>query len=213
MRSNVVRTCALALVLAAATGGRGAAVTPPGPAAVVTAAPQTVRVDVGEWFYAPATVDLRRGGTVIFDFVGDDTHTATDSSGLDLYDSGNVEPGGSSDGFTFVAAGIYPFVCAPHPFMGGRVSVPMRVTPSSGGVRRTFTIVWAAEDATHPRVYDVQIRRPGTTWRPWRTGVTGRIDTFTPRAGKGVYRFRARMRDPGLGEASRWSRPSRIRVR
>jgi plastocyanin len=213
MRSNVVRTCGLALVLAAATGGRGAAVTPPGPAAVATAAPQTVRVDVGEWFYAPATVDLRRGGTAIFDFVGGVTHTATDSSGLDLYDSGNVEPGGSSFGFTFVSAGIYPFVCAPHPFMGGRVSVPMRVTPSSGGVRRTFTVVWAAEDATHPRVYDVQIRRPGTTWRPWRTGVTDRMGTFTPRAGKGVYRFRARMRDPGLGEASRWSTASRIRVR
>jgi plastocyanin len=212
MRTNVVRASALAMVLAAVAGGRGAAVTPPGPQAAPTAAPQTVRVDVGEWYFAPATVDVGRGGTVSFDFVGEDTHTATDSSGLALYDSGNVEPGGPSFDFTFVAAGTYPFVCAPHPFMGGRVRVPMRVSPASGSVRRSFTVVWAAEAATDGRVYDVRIRRPGAGWASWRAGVTDRMATFTPRSGKGTYRFRARMRDPGLAEASRWSRPSRIRV-
>ena len=91
-----------------------------------------VHVDVGEYFFAPSTAEVARGGTVVFDFVGGVTHTATDASGLDLYDSGNVAGGGPSFSYTFVAAGEYRFVCSPHPFMGGRVRVPVRVAPARG---------------------------------------------------------------------------------
>jgi len=163
--------------------------------------------------FDPATVPVRRGGTVIFDFVGLVHHTATDGSGLELYDSGSVEPGGSSTWFTFHAAGVYSFVCTPHVSMGGRVSVPMRVAPGSGGPRRSFTVTWASMDAVGDLVYDVQIRRPGRTWTSWRTGVTFGTDGFSPSAGKGRYRFRARMRDTGLDRAARWSAAVSIRVR
>lgn len=171
-----------------------------------------VRLDVGDFYFAPASPTVTRGGTVIFDFVGAVTHTATDDSGLELFDSGNVPPGGPSTSFTYEAAGVYAFVCTPHPFMGGRVSVPMRAAPASGGRRRTFRLTWASAEATGDRVYDVQIRRPGTTWSIWRRGVTTRGDGFDPATG-GRFRFRARVRDVGLGAASRWSEAASIVVR
>jgi plastocyanin len=172
-----------------------------------------VHVDVGEYFFAPGTAEVARGGTVVFDFVGAVTHTATDASGLDLYDSGNVPGGGPSFSYTFVAAGEYRFVCSPHPFMGGRVRVPVRAAPARGGRRDSFTVVWAAAAAVGNHVHDVQIRRPGERWSMWRRGRVHRSAPFVPDAGRGRYRFRARVRDVGLGESSRWSPATTIRVR
>jgi hypothetical protein len=165
-----------------------------------------------DYRFDPATVAVGRGGTVVFDFVGPAHHTATDSSGLQLYDSGSAGAGGPSTWFTFEAAGIYSFVCTPHTGMGGRVEVPMRAAPRSGGLHRTFTITWASADATGDLVYDVRVRRPGKPWKLWRSGVTMRSDSFLPGAGTGRYRFRARMRDAVTGEASRWSAAVAIRV-
>jgi plastocyanin len=203
----------LAVSMAMFVPGEGAARPIRDEVSTLHSAPRSLHVDVGEFFFAPASIELRRGGTVVFDFVGQATHTATDSSGLELYDTGNVAPGGPSFEFTFPAAGIYPFVCSPHTGMGGRVSVPVGVTPRSGPRRSSFTVVWAASSASAGRVYDVQIRRPGATWDSWRRGVSARTGTFVAHGGDGIYRFRARMRDPGLGESSRWSPASRIRVR
>jgi plastocyanin len=171
-----------------------------------------VHVNVGDWYFDPSTPVIQRGDTIVFDFVGPTTHTATDGSGLELYDSGNVGAGGPSTWFTFNAAGVYAFVCSPHDFMGGRVSVPMRAVPATGRRHATFTLVWASAVATGDNVYDVQIRRPGSTWSTWRSGVVIRRDTFEP-SKAGRYRFRARMRDVGLGESSRWSPASSISVR
>jgi plastocyanin len=189
--------------VARATGGRADS----GPAAA------DLHVDVGEYFFAPSTAEVARGGTVVFDFVGGVTHTATDASGLDLYDSGNVAGGGPSFSYTFVAAGEYRFVCSPHPFMGGRVRVPVRVAPARGDRRGSFTVVWAAAAAAGTHVHDVQIRRPGERWSMWRRGRVHRSAAFVPDAGPGRYRFRARLRDVGLGESSRWSPAASIRIR
>lgn len=177
-----------------------------------TGPPDGVHVEVVDYRFDPATVAVGRGGTVVFDFVGPAHHTATDSSGLDLYDSGSVGAGGPSTRFTFEAAGVYPFVCTPHTGMGGRVEVPMRAAPRAGGLHRTFTITWASADATGDRVYDVRVRRPGKPWKVWRSGVTMRSDFFLPGAAEGRYRFRARMRDAVTDEASRWSAAVSIRV-
>jgi hypothetical protein len=174
--------------------------------------PDGVHVEVVDYRFDPATVGVGRGGTVVFDFVGPAHHTATDSSGLDLYDSGSVGAGGPSTWFTFEAAGVYAFVCTPHTGMGGRVEVPMRAAPRTGGLHHTFAITWASTDATGDHVYDVRLRRPGKPWKVWRSGVTMRSDSFVPGAGAGRYRFRARMRDVVSGEASRWSAAVSIRV-
>ncbi len=177
-----------------------------------TSPPDGVHVEVVDYRFDPATVAVRRGGTVVFDFVGPAHHTATDSSGLQLYDSGSIGAGGPSTWFTFESAGIYSFVCTPHTGMGGRVEVPMQAAPRAGGLHRTFTITWASADATGDHVYDVRVRRPGKPWKLWRSGVTMRSGSFLPGAGEGRYRFRARMRDAVTGEASRWSAVASIRV-
>jgi Tol biopolymer transport system component len=199
---------------AATTTTPAATTTTPSPSGTggPTPPPDGVHVEVVDYRFDPATVSVGRGGTVVFAFVGPGHHTATDSSGLDLYDSGSVVAGGPSTWFTFEAAGVYAFVCTPHTGMGGRVEVPVRAAPRADGLHRTFTITWASADATGDHVYDVRLRRPGKPWKVWRSGVTMRSDSFVPAAGAGRYRFRARMRDVVSGGASRWSAAVSIRV-
>jgi hypothetical protein len=162
-------------------------------------------------FFDPTAVPIARGGTVVFDYVGAQHHTATDSSGLDLYDSGSVSGGGASTWFTFDAAGVYRFTCTLHPSMGGRVEVPVRAAPATGGLNKRFTITWAAAPPAVGLVYDVQIKRPGGDWKAWRDGVLGLSKTFRADKGTGTYRFRARTRDAG-GATSLWSLEAHITV-
>ena len=161
-------------------------------------------VAVHDQYFSPTTVPVPRGGTVVFDFVGEGHHTATDDSGLDLYDSGLVDGGGPSLSVDFPAAGAYRFTCAPHPSMGGRVEVPVRVSPRKGDLGERFTVTWASIPPPEGLVQDVQIRRPGGTWKIWRDGVAGTSRVFRADAGAGVYRFRARLRD-GARNAAFWS--------
>ncbi len=95
--------------------------------------------------------------------------------------------------------------------MGGRVRVPMHVSPARGGVHRMFTATWASQTAPDGFVYDVQIRRPGKVWKGWSSGTAERKRAFVPPSGEGTYRFRARMRRLAGGR-SMWSEPSTIRV-
>jgi plastocyanin len=201
----IVSVCAVTLPSGTAVGAP--AVRPRG-----SEPPGELSIAVEDFYFDPGAPTIGRGDTVTFDFVGDVTHTATDSSGLELFDSGNVPPGsGPSLWFAYEAAGVYNFVCTPHTGMGGRVSVPMRAAPATGRRHATFTLVWASAAATGDHVYDVQIKRPGGTWSIWRIGVTIRRDTIEPSTA-GRYRFRARMRDVGLDESSRWSPASSISV-
>ncbi len=176
-----------------------------GPAADAT------HVEVHDGTFSPTTVPIPRGGTVIFDFVGDDHHTATDASGLHLYDSGLVDGKGTSISFAFQAAGAYRFTCTPHPTMGGRVEVPVRAAPRRGNVGDDFTVTWAAAPPAEGFVQDVQVRAPGARWTTWRDGVVGTGRAFRPRDA-GVYRFRARLRDASAA-SSAWSAPADITVR
>lgn len=168
-------------------------------------------MEVDDDFFDPTAVTVGRGGTAIFDYIGDQHHTATDDSGLDLYDSGVVDGGGPSTWFTFTSAGVYRFTCTLHPWMGGRVEVPVRAAPASGRERTRFTVTWASAAPTGGLVYDVQIRRPGGDWRSWRDGVRGLSKTFRPDKGTGVYRFRGRLRN-AAGATSLWSLDAGIKV-
>ena len=197
--------------LAAAVGqptGSAKAASSPSPG---TPPPEGVHVQVSDFQFDPTTIALGRGQTVVFDFVGPSHHTATDGSGMALYDSGSVGPGEPSFSYTFPAAGGYRFTCTPHAFMGGRVEIPMRVRPATGDLQQTFSATWAASDAAVGYVYDVQIRRPGRRWVDWRVGVIARQSSFTPKAGKGTYAFRARMRSLSGGHAL-WSAATAIDV-
>jgi dipeptidyl aminopeptidase/acylaminoacyl peptidase len=182
----------------------------PSPTETPTPPPGT-HIEVDDDRFDPTAVTLARGGTAVFDYVGDQHHTATDDSGLDLYDSGVVDGGDPSTWFTFTAAGVYRFTCTLHPWMGGRVEVPVRAAPASGRERTRFTVTWASAAPATGLVHDVQIRRPGGEWKTWRDGVLGLSKTFRSDKGPGVYRFRARVRN-AAGDASLWSLEADIKV-
>ncbi|HEY6566213.1 MAG TPA: plastocyanin/azurin family copper-binding protein [Actinomycetota bacterium] len=209
-KRGTIAKAVVASVVTAAMLSAPATAAPPIPRG---SSPADTHVEVLDFRFDESHLSIGRGGTVIFDFVGQSHHTATDGTGMDLFDSGSVAPGGPSTSFTFVAAGAYRFVCTPHVSDGmvGRISVPMRVAPARAGVHHTFTATWAAITAASGFVYDVQVKRPGTGWASWRKATTDRQASFTPNAGKGTYRFRSRMRSLTGGEAS-WSEVSTIRV-
>jgi plastocyanin len=189
----------------------------PAPAAAATTPSSSLPADAAhvdslDDFFSPSTVDIARGGAVSWDFTGENHHSATDGTGLGLYDSGVVAGGAPSTWFTFPAAGTYPFVCILHAQMVGRVHVPVRAAPARGDLRRRFTVTWAVAASADSDVYDVQIRRPDGGWKGWRIGVSGQSHAFVQDAGVGSYRFRARMRDPATGAAADWSLPTEIRV-
>ena len=191
-----------ALLLAAILAG--APPTGAAPAITRTTTPPPTHVEVSDFLFDPTEVAIGAGQTVVFDLVGPSHHTVNDISGMDLYASGSVGPGDPSFAVTFPAAGGYLFTCIPHPWMGGRVTIPMRVHRLIGAPSPTFRLGWAASDAATGFVYDVRIFRPGRQWTDWQTGVAVRGLSFTPAAGPGTYRFRARMRSLAGGQAL-WS--------
>src|SRR4029077_8901551 len=107
------------------------------------AAPAPVHVVVSDFLLDPRTVPVRTGQTVVFDFVGPSHHTVTDASGMGFYGSGSVGPGDPDPTYSVpsLAAGGYLFTCIPHPWMAGRVTVPMRVHRIQGAASPTFRVV------------------------------------------------------------------------
>lgn len=184
----------------------------PGFATVATAsAPSDAHVAVSDFLFDPTTTTIARGGTVTFDFIGPSHHTVTDASGMGWYDSGSVGAGDPSFALVLPAAGVYRFTCIPHPWMGGRIEVPMRAQPRRGSPQQVFTVTWASAPPDAGYVYDVEIRRPDDRWTTWRTGRTTLGTTFRVHAGRGDFRFRARMRSLSGGQAG-WSTPVTINV-
>jgi hypothetical protein len=161
--------------------------------------------------FTPSTVDTPRGGTLVFDHFGPSHHSATDATGMLLYDSGVVDETSPPTWFTFDAAGVYPFTCVLHPSMGGRARVPVRAAPATGPAGKIRTLTWAGGYAPAGFVYDVQVRRPGEGWTSWKKAASAPSASFLADAGKGTYRFRARFRETGVA-ASGWSQPASIRV-
>lgn len=163
-------------------------------------------------YFLPSFVTISRGDTVGWDFAdAERSHTATDTSGMGLFDSGLVAPGGPSFSYTFRAAGSYPYTCTIHTDdMNGRVSVPVRVAPVSARLGRTFRVRWATGAAPDGFVYDVQRKRNDGSWTSWFSGTTEAKAVFEP-ARRGTYRFRARLHKE-QGESSDWSEPAMLVV-
>lgn len=174
----------------------------------------TVRAyDVGAYdLFGPSEIELRRGGTVTFTFDGPDRwHTATDGTGLGLYDSGPVPPGGEDLVVTYVAAGRYGVVCTLHSGMGGTVDVPVSATPAAPARGAAVTVTWASVRSGGPLVYDVQLRKPGGAWTTWRDDVAARQGTVEVRR-VGIWRFRARLERATTNATSAWSRVATVSV-
>lgn len=89
--------------------------------------PQTRTVQMRDFSFAPAALELPAGSTVVFDNVGQAAHTATAADGS--FDSDLVSPGGSYER-RFDQPGTFAYTCLLHPEMTGEVVIT--ASPGSG---------------------------------------------------------------------------------
>jgi plastocyanin len=84
-------------------------------------------VNMGDFFFSPASVTVAVGDTVTWHNSGKEPHTATADDGS--FDTGTINSGGSGS-HTFDSAGTFSYICTIHPNMKGTVRV---LSSSSGG--------------------------------------------------------------------------------
>jgi plastocyanin len=162
-------------------------------------------VAVSDFKFTPATVKPGQGVTVLWSFNGPSNHTVTDTTGMNLYDTGPMGPG-TSFSYRFAAAGTYTYECTIHPGqMQGQSKVPLLISPNMGNLSTVFNIGWASEAAPAGLAYDVQIKRPGSNqWKIWMNTVSNPTATFVADGGTGTYSFRARLKKTST-QFSGWS--------
>lgn len=172
------------------------------------ACPDQVR-DAG---FVPAANDDGLGQDMEWSFpLGNKTaHRVKDASGLGLFSSA-VQAPGQVFLYRYIEAGRYS-VRDPSTGHTAVVSVPMSASPRSGDTGTKFTITWASEAAAQGYVFDVQIKRPGSPWRNWFTGLFNTTHATFRTSHVGTYRFQARYRITGNGATSDWSDPLAIVV-
>jgi plastocyanin len=86
--------------------------------AVVTAAASPATVKIDNFAFAPATLTVTVGTTVIWKNEDDSPHRIGDKNGT--FKSAALD---TDDTFshTFVAPGEYPYICTIHPYMAGKI--------------------------------------------------------------------------------------------
>ena len=164
-------------------------------------------------FFTPAKLAL--GQNVQF-ASGSDAyfHTATDTSGMALFDTGPIRPRGYGYA-TIPTAGSYAYHCSEptsvHPAMKGKLKAPVVISPPSGNVNTTFSVTWAVVGLPVGFVVDVQRKAPGGVWTTWQNGVT--IGNASLKlATVGQWSFRARLRRISNGKSSGWSAATKVNI-
>jgi plastocyanin len=174
-----------------------------------TIAESVCEIQVSETGFVPTTAPAIQGDTIAWTIVSGDSHRLKDSSGMRLFDSGALAAG-SSFQFTFNSAGTYT-VADRATRATSSVAVPVAV-PSTGNVGEPLLVTWSAAAPGPGFLFDVQIRvPPDRSFHDWLVGQTATAVTYVP-AAAGSYAFRARLRAPGTGAASKWSPPAAVTV-
>jgi plastocyanin len=172
----------------------------------------TVSISIVNQFagFSPKTAKGAIGTT--FKWTNNDsiTHTTTQNAPLSLWNRSLMS--GHSFSKTINFAGSYPYHCTIHKNMTGTVKVPIRVSPSSGSVGASFSVIVAAVTAPAGMVYDIQRRKGTGSWTAWKTGIKAMKATFRP-ASKGTWSFRSRVRRTSNGARSGWSPARSISVK
>ena len=106
------------MVMSAPPTTAGAATPAPADAAGDDA-PIAVTVDIKDFKFVAADIEVAVGGTVTWTNRDSQQHTATAAG---AFDTGAIKPGESKT-VTFDSAGAIPYVCSFHPFMTGTVTV------------------------------------------------------------------------------------------
>jgi plastocyanin len=91
----------------------------PAPAAAAQP-PNTIRIDVKDFMFAPTSMTVKAGATVTWTNMDQEPHTVMSPDGL--FRSGALDTGDSFS-FTFDKPGTYQYVCTIHPRMVGTVVV------------------------------------------------------------------------------------------
>jgi plastocyanin len=160
----------------------------------------TVSVNIQNFGFNPHVVTSSLGGKVTWtqDDVGTH-HTVTSDQG---FFGSRLLARGQTYTATFPNAGAYGYHCTVHPDMTATVRVPLT---AGGSATAGWTLRWSTLSSTPAnRVFDVQIKRPGSnTWAAFHAGTKARAAFFNP-ARTGVYAFRART-DVVHGPRSGWS--------
>lgn len=76
--------------------------------------------DPQSWGYAPDSLSVQEGDTVVWTNAGSIAHTVTADGGL--LDSGDLDAG-LAFSFTFPSTGTFTYACKPHPWMTGVIQV------------------------------------------------------------------------------------------
>ena len=90
----------------------------------------TTTVTIKDFEFSPAQVTVSVGDTVTWNNEGPTAHSATASDGS--FDTG-IYGKGQSRSHTFNDAGTFAYICTPHPFMKGTVTVEAASTGGGGG--------------------------------------------------------------------------------
>jgi LPXTG-motif cell wall-anchored protein len=131
------------------TDSAAAAPAPAAPAAAAAPEPQVLRDDapvekkktiaiaaastgvtISDFKFAPSGVTVNVGDTVTWTNAGPTAHSATANDGS--FDTGILDKGGSGS-HTFSQAGTFSYICTPHPFMKGTVTVQAAASDNGGG--------------------------------------------------------------------------------
>ncbi len=190
-----------------------------------TVANAKAQVTVSDDSYTPSSLSGGPGPhRFVFSASNQQQHTVTDTSGLNLFDSG---PLGAGSVFTADLHGAltYHYADTLHPAMTGTIAVPVVAVPASGSTTSMYKVYFA--DASPPAgfTYEVFVKTPGaTSWTVMRWANTVGAARYTPKAGPGTYEFRSRLvssvtpgTDPDYtgfagGLASDWSPTDSITV-
>lgn len=185
---------------------------------------QPIAVRVSDSGYTPPNVTVAQGRIVLWTFGGTKSHSVTENLKLGpakspVFNSGPLVSG--RYGYVFRAAGTYTYRSTVKGDAGGfagAVAVPVRISPTTGGMSTSYTVTWSSSTLTG-YVFDVQYRfmKAGSkAWSPlkaWKTGVTAATATFSRSSGGGTYAFSARFRNSSTGINALWSPEATFIVR
>ena len=170
-------------------------------------------VSIGDSGFSPTDATGHDIGTSVeWTNHGTTNHTVTDSTGMGLFGSGTIKPGGTYT-VPFTAACVYKYKDTLHTTLTGTVKAPVLVSPDSGTTSTTFTIQWATVPPAAGFVYDVQIKRPGATaFSNWIMGTSTMSSSFVPDKGTGTYSFKAHVKKSSSGSSCTYSSSVSISV-
>ena len=109
MRGRFLAAATLAIALCALVVGKPAvsgSARSAAPLAPRECAPDTTRVDAGDFFFLPQDLTIAQGTTVCWTNSGNSVHTVTRDG---LFDSGDLFPGDTFS-YTFDTPGTFPYV-------------------------------------------------------------------------------------------------------